>query len=453
MKKLLLSLLVLNLALLISSCTPNLKVPAPSAGSANFSKSIAIGGDYMAGYQDGALYAKGQRLSIPALLAEQFKQVGGSAFNQALMPDDNKGLGLGPTPWSPPFFTAFHLGNKTDCQHVTSLNPLNSVVSVSAASPYLSGIAGNSIQNLAVPFANTANYFTPAFGNSYSSGNKNPYYSRIASLPGTSTIYGDAKAQNATFIMAWLGMEDIFNYAANGGVYTPIPSSTVFAARLDSILGGLTANGAKGVIANIPDFRSFPFYTLVPWNGAVTTQSQADQLNGFWDTINGFTQIRFVKGANGFVIPDATNPHGCRQLHSGEYLTLAVPLDSMKCYEYGTFLPQMNNHYALDSTEVYAIDEATNAYNAVIAQKAAQYNLALVDMHNYFNSVKSVIVWDGASYNTSFVTGGFFSLDGYHPNQKGYALIANEFIKAINIKYQANVPAVYCTDCDGILFP
>ena len=86
----------------------------------------------MAGYQDGALYAKGQRLSIPALLAEQFKQVGGSAFNQALMPDDNKGLGLGPTPWSPPFFTAFHLGNKTDCQHVTSLNPLNSVVSVSA---------------------------------------------------------------------------------------------------------------------------------------------------------------------------------------------------------------------------------------------------------------------------------------------------------------------------------
>ncbi len=438
--------------LFISACTPTVKVQDPSAGNANFSKTVAIGGDFMAGYQDGALYAKGQRLSIPALLAEQFKQVGGSAFNQALMPDDT-GLGLGATPWAPPFFTSFHLGYKTDCAGVTSLNPLNSVIPAGSASPYLTGIAGNSIQNIAVPFAPTAAYFNPAFGNSFSSGNRNPYYNRIASQPGVSTIYGDAKAQNATFITAWLGMEDIFNYASNGGVGTSIPSSAVFAARLDSILGGLTANGAKGVIANIPDFRSFPFYTLVAWNAAVVTQSQADQLNGFWDTINGYTQIRFNPGPNGFIIPDVTVPHGCRQLHNGEYLTLAVPIDSMKCYKYGVFIPQMNNRYALDSTEVYAIDEATNSYNAVIAQKAAQYNLALVDMHNYFNNVKSGIVWDGVSYNAAFVTGGFFSLDGYHPNQKGYALIANEFIKAINAKYQANVPAVYCTECSGILFP
>ena len=440
--------------LIITSCTPNLKVPTPSAGTANFSKVIAIGGDYMAGYQDGALYNKGQQLCIPALLAEQFKTVGGSTFNQAVMPD-NKGLGLGATPWDPRFFTAFHLGNKRDCLGVTSLNPLNDSISPGAASPYLTGIAGNSIQNLAVPFANTAQYFNPAFGNSFSSGNKNPYYNRIASLPGVSTIYGDAKAQNATFIDAWLGMEDIFNYASNGGASTPIPSSAVLSARLDSILGGLTSNGAKGVIANIPDFRNFPFYTLVGWNAAVITrQGQADTLNNFYITLAGYTQIHFGIGSNGFIIHDATVSNGgIRQMHNGEYILLDVPLDSMKCDKYGVFVNALNNQYVLDSTEVYAIDQATNSYNDVIAQKAAQYNLALVDMHSYFNSVKSGFVWDGASFNASFVTGGFFSLDGYHPNQKGYALIANEFIKAINNKYQAAIPAVYCTQCDGILFP
>ena len=94
-----------------------------------------------------------------------------------------------------------------------------------------------------------------------------------------------------------------------------------------------------------------------------------------------------------------------------------------------------------------------DTYNAVIAQKAAQYNLALVDMHGYFNSVVSGIKWNGIDFNAQFISGGFFSLDGYHPNQKGYALIANEFIKAINSKYNSFIPEVYCSECDGIIFP
>jgi len=449
MKKSLLPFLVLNLSCLIYSCTPDLKVPDPSAGEANLAKSIAIGGDYLAGYQDGALYQKGQKYSIPALLAEQFKLVGGGGFNQALMPDNN-GLGLNTKPWETPFLSPFKLGYKTDCKGVTALNPNNHTISLASASPYLAGIAGNSIQNMAVPFANTADYFNPAFGNSYSSGNKNPYYNRIAALPGTSTIFADAKAQNATFVTAWLGMEDIYNYASSGGMTTPIPSSAVFKTYVDSILKGVTANGAKGVIATIPDFRVFPYYTLVPWNAAAMTQIQADSLN---DVYSLFPQIHFIAGNNGFVIADANAPGGGRQLHNGEYLTLSVPLDSMKCNKYGLLVSLMNNRYALDSSEVYSIDQAIIGYNNVIRQAAAQYNLALADMNSYFNSVKTGIKWNGADFNAEFVTGGFFSLDGYHPNQKGYALIANEFIKAINDKYKANIPYTICVECDGVLFP
>jgi lysophospholipase L1-like esterase len=125
----------------------------------------------------------------------------------------------------------------------------------------------------------------------------------------------------------------------------------------------------------------------------------------------------------------------------------------MKCNKYGLLVQVINNRYALDSVEVYAIDNAISSYNAVIAQKAAQYNLALVDMHSFFNSLTSGIKRDGVDFNAEFISGGFFSLDAYHPNQKGYAIIANEFIKAINTKYHSFVPRVYCTACDGVIFP
>ncbi|MCE3280768.1 MAG: hypothetical protein K0S44_2959 [Bacteroidetes bacterium] len=437
-------------ALIASSCTPDLEGPAPQPGNADFTRTIAVGGNYMAGYQDGSLYTKGQLYSIPALLADQFKLVGGSSFSQVMMPD-NSGLGLNSKPWESWFITSSHLGNKTDCKGVTSLSPLKSQISISEASPYLSGLAGNSIQNFAVPFANIQDYFNPAFGNAFSpTGNKNPYYNRIASNPGTSTIYSDAKDQNATFITAWVGMEDIFNFASSGGTSGTIPSAGTFSVYLDSLLRGLTAGGAKGVIANIPDFRNFPYYTLVLWDNANLTQGQADTLN---DAYAGLDHIHFEEGRNGFVIDDVNAPFEFRQLHAGEYITLSVPLDSMKCDKYGLLVSTINDRYVLDSVEVFEIDQAIAGYNNVIVQKAAQYNFALADMYSFFTSVKAGIKWDGVVFNQTFVSGGFYSLDGYHPNQKGYALIANEFLEAISSKYKSVIPTINCVDCDGVKFP
>jgi len=53
---------------------------------------------------------------------------------------------------------------------------------------------------------------------------------------------------------------------------------------------------------------------------------------------------------------------------------------------------------------------------------------------------------------STYVTGGGFSLDGVHPSPRGYALIANEFIKAINAKYGSNFTGVSFGDY-GILYP
>ncbi|MBW8050555.1 MAG: SGNH/GDSL hydrolase family protein [Cytophagales bacterium] len=448
--------------LLCITCTPKLDIPEPDPGEANFERTIALGDSYLAGYQDGALYYDGQRYSIPALLAEQFELVGGGAFNQPYMPD-NSGLGLNSKPWESDFVSSSNLGYKDsipydidndniiDCWGRGGLSPLKDTLGISQASFYLQKVAGGYLQNLAVPFARTEDLFDPLFGNDFSSGG-NLYYHRFASNSGISTVLTDAIPQNPTFLILWLGLEEIYNYVRNGGYNANIPDSSSFRANIDSILALLTTNGAKGVIANIPDFESFPFYTLIPYNAAVLTDSQATELNKPWET---FDLVHYHEGFNPFFIMDAniTGPVGIRQLIEGEHILLNVPLDSMKCYFYGLILTPIHDRYVLDQYEIHIIRHAIDAYNQVIAQKASEYDLALVDMHAYFESVKSGIKWDGVDYNAEFVSGGFFSLDGFHPNQKGYALIANEFIKAINQKYNAVIPTVNCSECSGIRFP
>ncbi|MEW6468058.1 MAG: SGNH/GDSL hydrolase family protein [Bacteroidota bacterium] len=434
------------LSLVFLSCNPELDVPVPDAGDADLTKFIAVGDNYLAGYQNGALYKKGQEKSLPALLARQFALLGCGPFNQPLMPDE-KGLGLNLKPWESVFVQKSRLGDRVDCEGVSSLGPLKDSISVSSAGIYLQGVAGNSFQNLSVPFARTSQLFDAAFSLSYAQGNPNPYYYRFAGNSGSSKIYTDATAQNASFFILWIGMEDIYSYARNGGYAQTLLPSVQFSAYLDTLLGGLTAQGASGVIANIPDIATLPFFTTIPWNGLDLTQNKADSLNNLTGNL-----FNFAEGKNGFVIEYPSGSGNYRKMKEGEFITLTVPLDSIKCDFLGVFTP-LPDRYVLDSAEVAVTRSMIAAYNSVIAQKAAQYGLALADAASFFRTVQSGIKWDGTDFNSTFVSGGFYSLDGYHPNQKGYALIANEFIKAINQRYNATIPPINCFDCDGIIFP
>jgi hypothetical protein len=433
----------------VEGCTPELTNPDPQPGEANFTKVIAIGGDFMAGYQDGALFMDGQMKSLPALMSRQFELVGGGTFNQNYIAAGNS-LGWSSKPWESWYIQQSHMGWRTDCEGVVSLGPVKDSLSRPAAATLFANSYNSANCNFGIPFATTLDLVSNSI-NTYPLLNTNPFYYRMSSQISVSTPLGDAVATNASFFNAWIGMEDIFEYARRGGEETTIASSAQFSIYLDSILSALTANGAKGAIANIPDFREFPYYTLVPWNGADLTQEKADSLNDIY--VSTLPHIHFHEGSNGFMINDVNHPTGYRQIRRNEYITLSVPLDSMKCNFMGILFEVLPDRYVLDSTEVSFIDQMVAEYNSVIAIKAAQYGLAHVDMHSYFRSVNAGIKWDGVDFNETFVSGGFYSLDGYHPNQKGYALIANEFIIAINAKYSATIPTLNCFDCNGILFP
>ena len=63
-----------------------------TAGTADFSKFVALGNSLTSGYRDNALYIDGQNESFPSMMAQQFSLAGGGTFKQPLMPNNNGGF-------------------------------------------------------------------------------------------------------------------------------------------------------------------------------------------------------------------------------------------------------------------------------------------------------------------------------------------------------------------------
>ena len=85
------------------------------------------------------------------------------------------------------------------------------------------------------------------------------------------------------------------------------------------------------------------------------------------------------------------------------------------------------------------------AYNKVIASSATGAGATLVDINALFaKTTANGITANGITGNTSFL-GGVFSLDGIHPTNTGYAVIANAFIDAMNAAFKSSIPDVNLT--------
>ena len=107
----------------------------------------------------------------------------------------------------------------------------------------------------------------------------------------------------------------------------------------------------------------------------------------------------------------------------------------------------MANKWVLTATEKTKVANATTAYNASIRSIAATKNLAVADMNTIMiQLVSGLRIETGQVYTANYFSGSateglvLFSLDGVHPNARGYAVITNEIIKVINAHYKSNLP-------------
>jgi hypothetical protein len=202
--------LYFTLAAGMISCRPELTPEAVNPGSTNVSNFIVIGDSYLSGYQDGALYQDAQLRSVGMLMHQSLKEGGAGGFIQALMPD-NEGLGYNSKPWESTYVSSSKLRNRTDCEGVTSLGPVKTLYTSGQQSIYLIPTAVGSINDLSIPFATSSDFLATDLHT------RNPYYYKYSGSFGNASPKEVARANAPTFFASWIGMENIFRFARNGG--------------------------------------------------------------------------------------------------------------------------------------------------------------------------------------------------------------------------------------------
>ncbi|GAA0872552.1 SGNH/GDSL hydrolase family protein [Gangjinia marincola] len=456
--------------------------PRPSlvAGEADFSTYVSLGNSLTAGFSDGALFIASQENSLPNILSAQFSLLNGQGFNQPLTNDNFGGLAVGGTRIVGPRLVTTG-GAPQNLEDVIGPITITTDLLQPPTGPF---------NNMGVPGAKIMDLTNENFGNlgALGIGDGNPYFIRMASSP-NSTVLEDALAQQPTFFSLWIGNNDVLGYALAGGDENEdeITDQSEFSLEYEELITSLTANGAKGVVANIPDVTTIPHFTTVPWNAVPLDAATANALNTGYAAYNGGLQqalvalegtglftaeevqkrlINFSEGQNAVVIIDenltdlgAINPafSGLLQLRQATAEDLLVlPVSSILATGGGTAVP-LEDRWVLTPEEQTEIANATIAFNNVIESAASQAGLAFVDangiLEGIFNQTYTGFDMDDddddfdTSASSSFtltsdlVTGGAFSLDGVHPTSRGYALLANEFLRAIDKAYGTNFEA------------
>jgi hypothetical protein len=430
---------------LLVSCKPNIDEFSPSKGNADFSSYVAVGDSWTAGMADGSLYLSGQENSYPNILAGQFSFVGGGFFNMPAMLDDY-GFGLSTGVPKPKLV----MGYKEDCKGVMGLAPVYADVQVDMDN-FLPVVSEMRFNNISTPGLKTFYMAVPGLAA------LNPYYARFASAP-TNAMNDEIPLVNATFFTLWLGSYDVLSNAINGSV-DQLTTPEVFAGSLQGTLAVLTANGAKGAVANIPDVTDAPYFHTIPYNALPLDQANADALNGAYAGLNqlikslGSTDtLHFAAGQNPVVIQDAALPWGMRQIKSDELLLLSMPQDSLKCAGWGSQKP-VPSQFVLDAAEIAAFKNAVSSYNDKISQLITA-DMVLVDMYTVLKTLyNDGFVFDNVKVTNKFVTGNFYSTDGLNPTPMGSAVVAYYFVEAINEAFGAKIPQVVVSDYPGVVLP
>ncbi|PKA83298.1 hypothetical protein ATE92_1448 [Ulvibacter sp. MAR_2010_11] len=478
------------LAIGFVSCEPEFDNPVTNdgfytSGSANVTNYVAVGNSLTAGYADGALYITGQENSYPNIMAQQFAKAGGGEFTQPLMNDNIGGLLLNGTQVFENRFV-LAVGASGNPSPVRLIGTPTTEVTTSATGPF---------NNMGVPGAKSFHLNAAGYGAA------NPWFARFQTSSSASVI-GDAASMNPTFFSLWIGNNDILSYATSGGIgvdqtgnFDPtsygsndITDPLVFAGAYSAQVDALMASSTGGVLVNIPDVTSIPYFTTVPAQSIPLDAATAGAINAQFALYNSQVlpglvgagiisaeeaaarQINFSAGVNFPIMSDddLTNVSAIlqgppfnlpaavagllgqlRQANDNDLVVLTAssvlgttPDPTNPTGVIGVSIP-LGDQYVLTAVEQGRVSAAVTAYNATIKALADANDLAFVDARAALAQVASTgVAFDAGVLTSAFVTGGAFSLDGVHPTPRGYAYTANLMITAINRKYDATIPLV-----------
>ncbi|WP_299112560.1 G-D-S-L family lipolytic protein [uncultured Winogradskyella sp.] len=469
-----------------------------TAGTADFSNYVAVGASFTAGFTDGALFIAGQENSFPNILSQQFANGNGGTFTQPLMSDNTGGLLL-PSPLSnlpyrfifngdgPQRLDAFLMDLGAPVPPITTDGTVN---------------LGMSFNNVGVPGAKSFHVVTPGYGafNPYygrmatgvgssmlqDAVNQIPTFFTLSEMGGNDVL---SYATSGGIGVDQTGNPDASSYGSND-----ITDPALLAGVVSQMVDALTLSGAKGAITNVPYITDLAHFTTIgfdfldpededvgpllipqipalnaqlygPLDNIFTALGEPDRVNLLSDTEANpllildedatdrsaeiTTALTPVLGA-----PTATAFGAifgkARQATSGDLIVLAASAAIAQPVAgapapvnvNGISFP-LQDQWVLIPSEQMAIRNATDAYNIAIANIADNNpDVALVDLNAVLTQASTTgVEFDNYVLNTDLVTGGLISLDGIHLTSRGYALMANKFLEAIDTNFGSNFVA------------
>jgi len=233
--------------------------------------------------------------------------------------------------------------------------------------------------------------------------------------------YGEALSQlgfaikaQPTTIFLWIGNNDAL-IADETGMPSSMTSVANFTTQYQALITQITTmTPAHLVIANIPDVTQVPY--LQP----------AALVLGEYSAATG-VPTAVLSGLLGISPGDYVNPTG---------------LAEIPAILGGTQTGPITDSGVLSAAEVITVQAQVTAFNQVIAAQATAANATLVDINALFAQVVASGLTINGYTGTAAFLGGFFALDGIHPTNTGYAVVANKFIDTMNASINTKIPDV-----------
>ncbi|MEA2166218.1 MAG: hypothetical protein QOK37_4345 [Thermoanaerobaculia bacterium] len=394
-------------------------VPSFAArGTADFTRFVAIGDSYGAGYEAGSLNERHQIYGWPAIIA---KQVGLPLCTPTSTATENC--------FALPLIAYPGLPGGESVYNGTGL-----VTVPGSGAPRMAGF-GRPYNDLAVPgyTVGATMLFTGAEPTSGLG---------QAILRGLGTEVDQAIALHPTFIAIWIGGNDFLGAVGAGSPagLTPLATfTTQYNTMLDKLVAG--APNAGMVVGTLPNnFLAVPLTSTLPT--VAITPSLAPVI------VNGAPIPLFTILADGTPGP----------LPTGSIVPLSALGDLQQGYGLPPQLKTVAPFSALPHTgeplpdrdyitpaEQAVFVQRINDYNAAIVAAAAARNIPVADITGLFSSFATPQNFGGVTLTKSFISGGLYSNDGTHLSDIGYTLFANQYIKTINAAYGTHIPVASLT--------
>jgi lysophospholipase L1-like esterase len=357
-----------------------------------FATTVVIGDSLSAGFQNGSLLDSQQPHGWASLVAKQ-------AGVQLVLP-------LIAPPGAPAVLQLVSLGPPPVTKQAPGISPGRDNPS---QQPYDVAVPGHSLDDI----INRVPVLVP-------SSDEDVITSAVLALPlgGNRSQMNLAIQLKPTALFIWAGSNDalVADIAGTPAVMTP---ASAFSQDFQQLITTLhTRTKATLIVANVPDVTLVPYLTP-----ATVILAEISAASGLPQAV--------VSALLGIQPGDLVNATGLAQVES-----------AVAALQHGQMPAPLTDADFLSAAEVAQVQSTVNQYNAAIAQQVSAAGGILVDIHAFFqNAAQNGVTISGFPASTAFL-GGLFGLDGIHPTNTAYALIANQYIATINAALKTNIPPV-----------